>query len=55
MLKPMRQVAVRRRRRRATKQLAKDIPIKTFSDWKYPLPGFFEIDFVVHGGVSMSG
>ena len=35
--------------------MAKEIPIKTFADWKEPVPGFLEIDFVVHGGGSMAG
>ena len=33
----------------------KPFPIKTFADWKDPLPGFLVIDFVVHGGGSMAG
>ena len=55
MLTPVRKGAGQRRRRRLTKPLSKEIPIKTFSDWKDPLPGFLEIDFVVHGGGSMAG
>jgi hypothetical protein len=44
-----------RRRRRSLKKLSKEIPVKTFADWQDPSPGFLEIDFVVHGGGSMSG
>jgi hypothetical protein len=55
MLTPERKGAGIRRRRRFAKKLAKEIPIKTFSDWKDPQPGFLEIDFVVHGGGSMAG
>lgn len=55
MLTPVRKGAGVRRRRRLPKKLSKEIPIKTFSDWKDPLPGFLEIDFVVHGGGSMAG
>jgi hypothetical protein len=55
MLTPVREGAGQRRRRRSKKKLSKEIPIKTFSDWKDPLPGFLEIDFVVHGGGSMAG
>ena len=51
MLTPVRKSAGIRRRRRLAKKLTKEIPIKTFADWKDPLPGFLEIDFVVHGGV----
>ena len=55
MLTPVRKGAGMRRRRRLAKKVTKEIPIKTFSDWKDPLPGFLEIDFVVHGGGSMAG
>ena len=55
MLKPVRKGAGIRRKRRLPKKLTKEIPIKTFSDWKDPQPGFLEIDFVVHGGGSMAG
>ena len=51
----MRQSAGQRRKRRAAKQLSKAIPIKTFADWGDLAPGFFGIDFVVHGGGSMAG
>lgn len=44
-----------KRRRHSTKKVSKEIPFKTFSDWKEPTPGYLEIDFVVHGGGSMSG
>lgn len=55
MLTPVRKSAGLRRKRRASKKVSKEIPIKTFSDWKDPLPGFLEMDFVVHGGGSMAG
>jgi len=55
MLTPVRKGAGMRRRRHAGKKVSKDIPIKTCSDWEDPAPGFLEIDFVVHGGGSMSG
>jgi hypothetical protein len=55
MLRPARKGAGIRRRRRLAKRLTKEIPIKTFADWKDPMPGFLEIDFVVHGGGSMAG
>jgi hypothetical protein len=44
-----------RRKGKGKKKISKEIPIKTFSDWKDPLPGYLEIDFVVHGGGSMAG
>ncbi len=55
VLSAVRKGAGQRSRRRLKKKLSKEIPIKTFSDWKDPLPGFLEIDFVVHGGGSMAG
>src|SRR6266478_5967228 len=45
MLTPVRKGAGIRRRRRLAKKLTKEIPIKTFADWKDPVPGFLEIDF----------
>lgn len=44
-----------RRKRRLASKLRREIPIRTFADWKDPLPGLLEIDFVVHGGVVMAG
>jgi hypothetical protein len=41
-------------RRRAT-PFGKQIPVRTFADWKDPEPGAWEIDFVSHGGTSMQG
>ncbi len=55
ILRPVRQGAGTRRKRRQVKKVAKEIAIKTFSDWDEPEPGFLEIDFVVHGGGSMAG
>lgn len=54
MLTPERKGAGIRRKRRLPKKLRKEIPSKTFADWK-DWPGFLEIDFVVHGGGSMAG
>lgn len=55
VLTPVRKGAGARRRRHAKKRVSRAIPIKAFSDWKNPAPGFLEIDFVVHGGGSMAG
>jgi hypothetical protein len=55
MLKPIRSTAGGRRRRRSARKANKEVPIKTFSDWQDPEPGFLEIDFVVHGGGSTAG
>jgi hypothetical protein len=55
LLAPVRgQAAPRKRRKTATKP-SKQIPVRTFADWKAPAPGYLEIDFVAHGGTSMEG
>src|SRR5262249_4147175 len=46
--------STRKKRKRATKP-STQVPIRTFADWNDPLPGYFEIDFVAHGGSSMHG
>ena len=38
----------------ATKS-SRQIPIRTFADWKEPEPGFLEVDFVAHCGDCMQG
>lgn len=55
MLTTERKSAGLRKKRRVLKKVSKAIPIKTFSEWGDPSPGFLEIDFVVHGGGSMAG
>ena len=55
LLKPVRKTAGSRRRKRPGKRMSREIPIKTSHDWVDSLPGFLEIDFVVHGGGSMAG
>ena len=37
------------------KLLKKQIPVRTFADWKDESPGFFEADLVAHCGTSASG
>jgi hypothetical protein len=44
-----------RKKRKSSKKVSKQIPIRTFADWNDPMPGFLEIDFVAHSGGSMSG
>ena len=55
LLAPVRRVASQRKKRRATKKVSKQVPVRTFSDWNEPLPGYLEIDFVAHCGGSMAG
>jgi len=57
MLAPMREAAGlgRRRRSASISALKRRVPIRTFSDWDDPAPGYFEADFVVHCGGSLAG
>ena len=55
LLMPVRRSAGSRRKKKPVKRVSKEIPTKTSHDWHDPLPGYLEIDFVVHGGGSMSG
>jgi len=55
-LREAREKAGGRHRRRATPSaLRQSIPVRTFSDWNDPPPGFFEADFVAHSGPRTSG
>ncbi len=45
----------RERSARATPAIRKNIPVRPFTDWKEPLPGFMEADLVAHGGESVAG
>lgn len=38
------------RRRRSPSALRRSIPVRTFSDWNDPPPGFIEVDLVAHSG-----
>ena len=40
---------------RATPAIRRSIAVRTFADWKEPLPGFMEADLVGHGGESVAG
>ena len=55
LLASVRTTASRRKKRKRATKPSKQIPIRTFADWKDPEPGFLEIDFVSHGGTSMQG
>jgi hypothetical protein len=45
----------RRRRAGFYSAVRRQVPIRTFNDWKDPAPGFCEIDMVAHGGTSVGG
>src|SRR5215208_3563294 len=44
-----------RRSKSAKPAVRRAIPIRTFADWKDPLPGFMEVDLVSHGGENVAG
>ena len=44
-----------RRRGPGKPAIRSSIPVRTFADWKDPLPGYFEVDLVAHCGGSMKG
>jgi hypothetical protein len=56
-LREVRGQAGGRGRRRAAPSAAirRSVPVRTFSDWQDPPPGFFEADLVAHSGPIASG
>jgi hypothetical protein len=55
LLAPVRGTALSRKKRKRPTKPSRQVPVRTFADWKDPLPGYLEIDFVSHGGSSMHG
>jgi len=55
LLSPIRNPSRLRRKRRRSKKVSKQVPVRTFADWDGPSPGYLEIDFVVHAGGFMTG
>jgi hypothetical protein len=55
LLASVRKNTSRRKKRKKSTKPSRQVPIRTFSDWKEPSPGFLEIDFVAHGGSSVEG
>ena len=45
----------RRRRAGFYSAIRREVPIRTFNDWKDPAPGLCEVDMVAHGGTSVAG
>jgi hypothetical protein len=45
----------RRKKRKTSTKPSRQVPIRTFADWKEPSPGYLEVDFVAHGGSSVEG
>jgi hypothetical protein len=56
VLAPQREHCGRRRRRPGSAMtIRRSIPVRTFSDWNDPAPGFIEADLVSHSGPVASG
>lgn len=57
LLSEPRAVADGRSRRKSSGKPAmrRSVPVRTFSDWKDPLPGFMEADLVAHCGEDVAG
>ena len=57
LLAEVRMVAGGGRRRPAGfgSAVRRSVPIRTFNDWGNPAPGWVEVDFVAHGGTTVSG
>src|ERR1700722_2185343 len=45
----------KRRRAGFYSAIRREVPIRTFNDWKGPPPGYCEVDMVAHGGSSVAG
>jgi hypothetical protein len=45
----------RRRRAGFSSAVRRQVPVRTFNDWRHPSPGYCEADLVAHGGASVSG
>lgn len=55
-LAPMRSASGNRRRRPgASSAVRRSVPVRKFSDWNDPPPGFVEADLVAHSGPSVAG
>ena len=55
LLRPIREQAGSRRKRKQKRKMAGRIPVRTFSDWKEPEPGYLEIGLVAHCGGTVTG
>ena len=50
LLRPIREQAGSRRKRKQKRKMGSLITVRTFADWKEPEPGYLEIDLVTHCG-----
>ena len=54
-LRDIKVTAIGPRRRKASTAIRRSVPIRTFSDWDNPAPGFVEADLVSHSGPFAKG
>ena len=47
LLRPVREKAGSRRRLKRKRKMGSRVPVRTFTDWNEPEPGYLEIDLVV--------
>jgi hypothetical protein len=55
ILKGVRASATGQRRRKGSTVIRRSVPVRTFSDWNNPAPGFVEADLVAHSGPFAKG
>jgi len=55
LLREVRSASSRGRARRAPTALRRSVPIRTFTDWDDPPPGYMEMDLVAHSGETAAG
>jgi hypothetical protein len=55
ILKGVRASATGQRRRKGSTAIRRSVPVRTFSDWNNPAPGFVEADLVAHSGPFAKG
>lgn len=55
LLKPRREKSKSRRGKRSKTKASQQVKVKTFVDWQEPIPGYTEMDFVVHCGGLAAG
>ena len=55
LLRPVREQAGSRRRVKRRRKMGSRVPVRTFTDWNEPTPGYLEIDLVAHNGGVASG
>ena len=55
LLKPVRATVASRRKRRRNLSAGRNIPVRTFTDWNRPPPGFLELTWLLTAGTTWEG